>query len=110
MTATLASTIQWRADVSSTARLYYSPWCNRRRCVHIDTDTGRRTYQNASSGVTRDPRQSGVHRTPESWGVKGADMGDRGGKKDKDKNKKQETKKHQEEAQRKQDNKARPKQ
>jgi hypothetical protein len=38
----------------------------------------------------------------------GANMGDKGGKKDKEKNKQQQLKKHQEEAQKKQD-KARPK-
>ena len=61
----------------------------------------------------RDARPAAVRRSPNAgvmWSQKGADMGDRGGKKDKDKNKKQETKKHQEEAQRKQDNKARPEQ
>jgi hypothetical protein len=39
---------------------------------------------------------------------KGVDMGDKGGKKDKEKNKQQQLRKHKEEAQKKQD-KARPK-
>jgi len=64
--------------------------------VHIGTDGGRGTDHNAPyAGIT--PLQE-----------KEQKMGDRGGKKDKDKNKRQETKKHQEEAQRKQD-KAPPK-
>ena len=54
------------------------------------------------------PRRYGPVTAASHLDAGGAEMGDKGGKKDKNKNKQQQTKKHQEEAQRKQD-KARPK-